>query len=173
MSSETPRMRSRWAASMTAASAWRKAWLASRFSWAASKRDLLDRAFELRLHPLAGVQGHNHRVLAHDLLALQAGRLLFLMGGDVVIGQGLQERAAIGPELFVGESVLDRSGIVPGFFFVESAARRDASSATSLLRLLISLRSSGIRSATFAAISDFQLASNWAVTSSRCFVRGG
>ena len=36
------------------------------------------------------------------------------MRGNIILGQGLEERAAVGPELLVGESLLDRGDVVPG-----------------------------------------------------------
>ena len=91
MSSETPRIRSRWAASMTAASARRTCWSASRFCWLASNLTCSIAASNLACEPLAGVQGDERRVLADDLLGAQAGCLLLLVGGDLELGVGLQE----------------------------------------------------------------------------------
>ncbi len=59
--------------------------------------DLFDGGLELGLDSLAGVPRHQRGVLAHDVLAAQAGRLLLFVAGDVEFGVGLQECAAVRP----------------------------------------------------------------------------
>src|SRR5271157_6250091 len=50
-------------------------------------------------------------MLTDDLLAPQAGGLLLLVGRNVELGVGLQERTAIRAQRLVGEFLLDRGGV--------------------------------------------------------------
>ena len=141
--------------------------------------NLFDRGIELGLESLAGVPGHEGGMLADDLLAAQAGGLFLLVAGDVELGVRLQERTAIRAQWLVGEFLLDRAGSVPlpGDSLVDldgswaCVSECSSSSATAVRRWLMPFCSSGIKRATLAAISDFQLASNRAVDSSRCLAR--
>ena len=147
MFSETPRMRSRWAASITSDSARRTPLVGQPLLLGGVELDLLDRRVELGLEPLARVPGDQRRMLADDVLLAQAGGLLLLVGRDVELGIGLQERGR------------DKqpSGLSPNSFSITAGS--------------VPLRISGIRSATVAATCDFHSASIRAVFSSRCLAR--
>ena len=77
--------------------------------------DLLDRPFELRLCPFAGVLGDERRVLAVNLLLEEIRVLFFLVQGDVVFGISLQELRSERTQRLVYEILFDDRGLRPLF----------------------------------------------------------
>ncbi len=73
--------------------------------------NLLDRGLELGLNPLAGVPRHERRVLPNNVLGKKVRLFLLFMAGDVKLGVGLQQGAAIRAELLARKLLLDHAGV--------------------------------------------------------------
>ena len=111
MSSETPRIRSRWRRVDDGRLGQLNALCSQPLLPFRVELHLLDRRLELGLNSLAGVPRHERRVLTHDVLRSEVGLLLLFVAGDVELGIGLQERAAIGAQLLAGELLLDHASV--------------------------------------------------------------